>query len=326
MSDPNANGGQATDMYDEDFDWDQFFRDQQDAGASPEAAADSAAESLQQPPAEDLSAAGEPADLPPDVEPEVSPASPAPEDPLPLPNEAPGYVDIGGEHIPEDQAHRVASVYKWLNEYPDEAQKFVGYLQGDYQIAPNEQPEPQQQQQPEQIQQQWSPPEEEDWEFVPDSLRERMGRVEQMEQRLGQYDQYFQQQQQNQAQEALDRATSNFRESHDITDDEFNQIRTQAGQMGIAGQLAMEHGGDMARGAQEAMEIAYLRNPAMRERENQAQMQQLQQEQQRQQRLSAIGGNGGSAPRTAPPPESQGDRRQAMVQELAAAIDDQRGN
>lgn len=325
MSDA-SNGGNTTDMYDDDFDWDQFFRDEHDAGSSPEAAADSAAESLQQPPAEPVSAGEH--DLSPD--PTVAPPpSPATEEPAlaaaPSPPEAPSYVEVGGENIPQDQTHRVAAVYKWLNEYPDEAQKFVGYLQGDYEISPAQQQQEQpQQEQPQQ--EQWAPPAEEDWEFVPDSLRQRMGRVDQMEQRLEQYDQYFQQQQQAQAQDAIDRASSGFREAHDMTDEEFTQIRTQAGQMGIAGQLAMEHGGDMARGAQEAMEIAYLRNPAMRERENQAQMQQLAAEQQRQQRLSAIGGNGGSAPRTAPVPESGEDRRAAMVQELAAAIDNQRGN
>lgn len=240
----------------------------------------------------------------------------------------PDVIRIGNAEIPADSAEQVATFWAWMNENPQQAVEFMGYLMGDYELAPKvaggRQPEgplaapgaPTS-----------TPPvPDEDWEYLPESVRQRLQHVDMLEQRIAQHDellrqQYAEQQAQQiqRVQSAIEQGVGSFRTKYDVDDDTLERLKTEAGRLGLAGTLAAQYG-DQARGVAEALELAYLRDPALRERELARQTAELQQEREKQKKLASLGGSSAQAPtRSASQPSTPEEVRAAMVDEIRRA-------
>ena len=111
--------------------------------------------------------------------------------------EAPGgdadYIQLGDVKIPQEEAERVAKFWDWMNNNPDEAMKFVGYMTGEYELVPAGQRQQQQYKEPAPAPQAPAEPAEdpyEDWDLLPDSVQERLKKVDALEGNLAQQQQH----------------------------------------------------------------------------------------------------------------------------------------
>ena len=243
------------------------------------------------------------------------------------------YIDIGGVQIPADQADRVARFWDWMNTNPDKAMNFVGYMVGDYELHPRGGGPPAAAYQPEYT----SPapaydpaPEADDgdWDLLPDSVQDRLRRVDDLEQRLNHQNQAIAQQQQVEAQRAhqqsmshVESAKNTFRAQYDLDGEALDEVVARAAQLAVVPALMAETG-DPITAVHRALEISYFQSDAGREREFNRRMQDSDASRKRQRKLSAVGGTQGSVPRGDQPTmlATADERRTAMVREIAAAI------
>ncbi len=304
LPEPEAEAGSE-----DDFDWQDFLSDY-------------FGEKTAEPPSEGEE--GQPAEeeaLVPDRE------AAAGDQPAPEPEEepaAPEYVEIAGKKIPTNAAPQVAELYDFIHRHPKEAAAFLDVLEGKATVVPADA----QQQQPEtEPAAPFNPPADEDWEFVPDTLREKAATVDQLAEKVQQFEQYFEAQQQQQAEAAAAEAmravtdgVAAFRETYDVTDDDLEQLRQEAADLGVARRLQETNGGDATKAVRDALEIAYLRNPQYRERELERHTARALEESQRQAKLGALNGSGGSAPRTEPQPSTAEQRQASIVDAVRAAM------
>ena len=240
---------------------------------------------------------------------------------------APDFIEIGSQRIPAEHAERVAAFWQWMNEYPEQAMEFMGYLNGEYTLTPAQQaaveqaaaqaaaapaePKPR--------------PEDEDWTFVPDSVKDAIAELDEIKGRFETYDQWVarleyerEQEAATAAVQAINMGVEKFREQYDVSDQDLEQLRIEAGRLGVADRLAQQYG-DPVRAVAESLELAYLRNPTFRDRETARQVTQAQEDQQRQRKLGALGGSG-SPPVRKTTPSTPEDRRTAMVREIREAV------
>ena len=241
--------------------------------------------------------------------------------------EAPGgdatdYIQLGDVRVPQEEAERVAKFWDWMNTNPDEAMKFVGYMTGEYQLIPHGQQAPAQQQAPVQQQQPAEPVEDpyEDWDLLPDSVQERLKKVDQLEGYLAQQQQTQQHALAQQNQKHVETAQAQFATAYDLSNEEVHRMATEAARLNIVPALLQETG-DPIRAVERALEIVYLQSENGREREFNKRVAATESDAARKRKMASVGGSAGSVPRQdsdAVPGDAAG-RRSAMVNEIAAA-------
>jgi len=242
--------------------------------------------------------------------------------------EAPGgdatdYIQLGDVRVPQEEAERVAKFWDWMNTNPDEAMKFVGYMTGEYQLIPHGQQAPAQQQAPVQQQQPAEPVEDpyEDWDLLPDSVQERLKKVDQLEGYLAQQQQTQQHALAQQNQKHVETAQAQFATAYDLSNEEVHRMATEAARLNIVPALLQETG-DPIRAVERALEIVYLQSENGREREFNKRVAATESDAARKRKMASVGGSAGSVPRQdsdAVPGDAAG-RRSAMVNEIAAAL------
>lgn len=132
------------------------------------------------------------------------------------------------------------------------------------------------------------------------------------------------------AKTVMEQAVSEFKESYGITDDNVvNNVKLAAARLDVMHSI-LNRGIDPITGlptdpnplnaVKRAMEVAAYSIPEVREQVIAAQLSQQQSDFQRKQRLNAVGGSTRPLPRNTPAPTSPQDIRNAMVQEVAAAM------
>ncbi len=291
----------------EDFDWERFLAEQFHPDEE-----EQQQEQPEQPPVEGEEGQSSPEQEEPEGEAPPPPAQPQPQ-----------LYTLGDRQLTKEQAESLVGLYDFIQQHPNEALAFMDVLEGRAQVVRGEaqSPSPSEASSP-----QFSPPAEEDWEFVPQSLRERMAKLDEMEQRFAAHEDFLRRQQEQQALAyaqqaavAVEKGVEQFRSRYDVTDEDLEKIRNEAARLQLADRLLAEVG-DPVRAVDEALEIALLRNPEFREREiARKQQEQLLADEKRQRKLSAIAGSSGSAPRDSKP-STREDINASMVDMVRAAM------
>ena len=236
-----------------------------------------------------------------------------------------GYIDIAGTQIPESEAERVARFWDWMNQNPDQAMDFVGYMVGDYELVPRG-TAPQQQGY-------FQPPpqrediDDEDWDLLPDSVQKQLKKIGDLEETLHyQQDAIAWQQQvetqrsQAQASSHVELAKNQFATRYDLDAATMSETVETAARLNVVPALMAETQDPIA-AVYRALEISYSQSETGRERELNRRLVEADTHKQRQRKMAAVGGTGGNVPRTTENlPNTKEGRRDAMVNEIAAAI------
>ena len=122
------------------------------------------------------------------------------------------FIQLGNVKIPQAEAERVAQFWDWMNQNPDEALQFVGFMTGEYELHPRGQvpvqqttgaaaPAPAPAPAPETAEDPY-----EDWDLLPDSVQERLKKVDQMEAYLARQQEHERQVAHRQNQSAVETA------------------------------------------------------------------------------------------------------------------------
>ena len=238
--------------------------------------------------------------------------------------DAPDYIQLGDVKVPQAEAERVAKFWDWMNQNPDEAMQFVGYMTGEYELHPRGQAPVQQAAgapaapaaAPESTEDPY-----EDWDLLPDSVQERLKKVDQLEQYLAQQPQYEQQQQAQHNQHSVETAQAQFANQYDLNAVEVARLANEAARLNIVPALVQETG-DPVRAVERALEIVYLQSEQGRDREFNRRLEQTEVDREKQRKMASVGGTAGSVSRqeTDAVPSNATERRSAMVNEIAAAL------
>jgi hypothetical protein len=234
--------------------------------------------------------------------------------------DAPDYVQLGDVRVPQDEAERVARFWDWMNTNPDEAMQFVGYMSGEYDLVPKgQQPVEQQPQQPSTPVDESDPYE--DWDLLPETVQERLKKVDKLESYLAAQHKQQQSVVQQQNLKSVETAQAQFANTYDLNSSEVSRLADEAARLNIVPALVQETG-DPVRAVERALEIVYLQSEQGREREFNKRIAQTEAEKDKQRKMAAVGGTAGSVPRQEPDavPGNAAERRSAMVNEIAAAL------
>jgi len=238
--------------------------------------------------------------------------------------DATDFIQLGNVKIPQAEAERVAQFWDWMNQNPDEALQFVGYMTGEYELHPRGQAPVQQAAgapaapaaAPETVEDPY-----EDWDLLPDSVQERLKKVDQMESYLAKQQEYDRQVAHRQNQSAVETAQAQFANAYDLNGVEVARLADEAARLNIVPALVQETG-DPVRAVERALEIVYLQSDQGRDREFNRRLEQTEVEREKQRKMASVGGTAGSVPRHEPDavPSNATERRSAMVNEIAAAL------
>ena len=238
--------------------------------------------------------------------------------------DATDYIQLGDVKIPQGEAERVAQFWDWMNQNPDEALQFVGYMTGEYELHPRGQAPVQQPvgaaaapaAAPETVEDPY-----EDWDLLPDSVQERLKKVDQMESYLAKQQEYERQVAHRQNQSSVETAQAQFANAYDLNGMEVARLADEAARLNIVPALVQETG-DPVRAVERALEIVYLQSDQGRDREFNRRLEQTEVEREKQRKMASVGGTAGSVPRHEPDavPSNATERRSAMVNEIAAAL------
>jgi hypothetical protein len=211
-----------------------------------------------------------------------------------------------------------------MNQNPDEALQFVGYMTGEYELHPRGQAPVQQAAgapaapaaAPETVEDPY-----EDWDLLPDSVQERLKKVDQMEAYLARQQEHERQVAHRQNQSAVETAQAQFANAYDLNGVEVARLADEAARLNIVPALVQETG-DPVRAVERALEIVYLQSDQGRDREFSRRTEQAEVEREKQRKMASVGGTAGSVPRQEPDavPSNATERRSAMVNEIAAAL------
>ncbi len=232
----------------------------------------------------------------------------------------PDYVQLGDVRVPRDEAERVARFWDWMNTNPDEAMQFVGYMSGEYDLVPKgQETAPQPQAQPSTNVDEEDPYE--DWDLLPDSVQERLKKVDKLEGYLAAQHKQQQSVVQQQNLKSVETAQAQFANTYDLNSNEVARLADEAARLNIVPALVQETG-DPVRAVERALEIVYLQSEQGRDREFNKRMAQTESDRDKQRKMAAVGGTAGSVPRREPDsvPGNATERRSAMVNEIAAAL------
>ena len=161
----------------------------------------------------------------------------------------------------------------------------------------------------------------EDWDLLPDSVQERLKKVDQLESYLAQQQQYEQQQQAQHNQHSVETAQAQFANQYDLNAVEVARLANEAARLNIVPALVQETG-DPVRAVERALEIVYLQSEQGRDREFNRRLEQTEVDREKQRKMASVGGTAGSVSRqeTDAVPSNATERRSAMVNEIAAAL------
>ena len=237
------------------------------------------------------------------------------------------FIQLGNVKIPQAEAERVAQFWDWMNQNPDEALQFVGFMTGEYELHPRGQvpvqqttgaaaPAPAPAPAPETAEDPY-----EDWDLLPDSVQERLKKVDQMEAYLGRQQEHDRQVAHRQNQSAVETAQAQFANTYDLNGVEVARLADEAARLNIVPALVQETG-DPVRAVERALEIVYLQSDQGRDREFSRRTEQAEVEREKQRKMASVGGTAGAVPRQEPDavPSNATERRSAMVNEIAAAL------
>lgn len=267
---------------------------------------------------------------------------------------------IADREVSREEAEQLLALYDWAAQLPPEAAQAVNdVLSGQYRLVPADQPE---QAFPAASGSGPAPatftpgvagavvpdvPQLNPNEFLDPQLAQYVQQVTaqqnaviaQQQQMLADYQEQQQQiaqaqyqQEQSRMLQQVEIGQTQFAEAHpDFTPQEIDLIASQAAALQIVPTLMARNGGNAAAATQEALETAMWATPAFREKVIQSQVDQyaqtVEQTAEKKRKASALAGSSGSVPRTAPAqrPMTKAEREQAMIREVAEAMNGSAG-
>lgn len=129
----------------------------------------------------------------------------------------------------------------------------------------------------------------------------------------------------------INRATISFQKDHSLTNEQMEKIQTTAANLQILPALmspvdpmsGMPRKVDPLAAVEQALETAYWQLPEFREQEIESRLKQQKDDTTRKGKLTALGGSSGSTPKMPNAPTNEQERRQAMIAEVAAHMNNQ---
>lgn len=227
-----------------------------------------------------------------------------------------GFVEIAGQKIRKDEAQALVEFYEWARHNPQAMAGINGYLSGQYVLTPAEQAEQARQEKTTEV--------DDEWEDVDPAVKQRFEELKRQTEELDQWRQeWMQQQTQEQvarAQTDLQTGREKFNSKYELTGDELQTLEAEAAELAILPALISKHQGDRVAAVEEALETAYWRSEEFRQREIDKRQISEKNDQKRKQKASKLTGSSGSVPRNRPEPSTAEQRREAMITEIADAM------
>lgn len=210
---------------------------------------------------EQISAAFEHPDPEPDPEPEPEapepeePAAPEPTEPeAPSPGESDEAVDVYGVRLSRDEAQALLNFRAWIQANPDKLPSLVDYIEGRGKVvseataaAPG--------------------PTDDDLSELPTWAVERLREVDDLKKQVGTIAASTRDQQLASNRSAIERASTGFAQRYGLDPKVVDDLQQRVINMGIFPQLVATNGGDVQRATEDALEVAYFKDPANRQRE-----------------------------------------------------------
>lgn len=229
------------------------------------------------------------------------PPEPPAEEP-PAPQIPEGYIDLLGQQLPRDEAERLLQFRQWGQANPQRLTEFDAYLRGELQLTPPQQAP--------------STPEEDPLADVDPAIRSEL---EQLREQQGQLTQLTQQQYLAQLEAGVTRAREAVQKERQLSDEEMERLTQETAKMAIMPSLMSQYQ-DAEQAAQQALNLVYWQIPEFRDREVGRAVESASNQRSRQEKQSKLAGNSGSAPRETPVPETPEARKEAMISEIADAM------
>lgn len=227
-------------------------------------------------------------------------------------------VSLLGRDFDQSEAESLVGFYDWVRSHPEQAYAIDAFMRGQAQfVVPEDRP-------PQQQQQQAQPEPEEDLSDLPPSVRAKLAEIDELRNAVGTVANDSMARRHAEAQAVVHLAGENFGTKYGLGADEVEELQRDAAQLNIIPSYIAQ-GAPWAQAVEEALDVAYWRNPKYREAHAERIASQAKKDQTRQRKAASVSGGSGSAPRTANPADTATPegRRAAMVAAIAAA---QNGN
>ncbi len=226
-------------------------------------------------------------------------------------------VEIDGEKMTRAEARGLVDFRRWAVDHQKEIAEFGEYLEGRLKLVdPNLVPPPVPPSTP-------KPEEEEDLSELPESVRARLGQLDQLKEAVdGLQAQTFDDVRARNL-NAVDQAAVAFQNRYGLSNDDMEQLQMETARAGIFPAMVQAAGRDVQRGAEDSFEAIYFRNPKNRQRELDRISKANKEATDRQRKAGKLAGSGGTTPRAPEPTKLTSDERRAAIIEAIAA--DQRG-
>ncbi len=239
---------------------------------------------------------------------ETPPEEPTPQEPTPPVED---LLDIDGEKLRREEARALLEFRKWAIEHPKEITEFSEYLDGKRTFAdPNAQ----------QAQPPVAPPEEEDdLADLPQGVRARLQELDLLREQVGGLQMQTFQDIRNRNLGAIEQAARAFQSKYGLNEATIEQLQAETARAGVFPAMVQSAGGDVERGALDAFEAIYFRNPENRQRELDRITTANKGATDRQRKAGKLAGSGGTTPRAPESTKLTPEQRQAaIIAEIAA--------
>lgn len=224
---------------------------------------------------------------------------------------SPEFVEVAGRKLRPEEAQELVEFYEWARANPQVMAGVNAYLSGQYQLVP--------------VQQEETKPEEDDeWEHVDPSIKSRFEALQAEVQQMAAWRQQWVQQQTYEqvvrAQTDLAAGIERFNSRYSLTEDELQTLQNEAAELSILPALIQKHNGDRVAAVDEALETAYWRSETFRQREFDKERLNEKNDAKRKSTASKLSGSSGSVPRHRETPSTPEQRKEAMIREIAEAM------
>jgi hypothetical protein len=244
------------------------------------------------------------------VEPEAAPEPQTPPEP---PED---LYEFNGNRYPKQMLAGAVEFYEWARQHPNEVGQIASWLDGKARLVPIGEEPPSSTSTPVAA----SPGDEPDpFEDLPAPVRDKLAKVDALEQGFAKLQQAQQQAVSEANVAAIANARSSFANRYALSEDEARSVLAKATSLGIIPALVANAKGDVARGVEDAMESAYYLDPANRDKVIEQRMRLQQQAQARQRNASRLSGSSGASPRPTKP-LSKDDAHEQMIEQIALAM------
>lgn len=266
---------------------------------------------------------------------ETSPEEP-PAEPEPVPEEVPTEVpvevppvsefDLGdGKKVTADQARRYLEFEAFLEANPAYGEVLTGLLTNKYRAVPVEEEPvvPQSPQIPAEID-----AEDPAVRFLLSRIDDQNARLTDALNRLNTHEAQLTATRNANAEVAIGTARESFQKDHDLTDEQMNKVYDQAKlvnlqafpEMQAIDEKGLPRKTDPVGAMLRAFDMAYRSLDEFHDIEHERWLTTYQADQERKRKLNALGGTAGSISRTPREPSTPAERRQAMIDEVAAKM------